>query len=172
MQCRGDERKGCHTCHGAQWAVVGVGALLKGTTAMPGMWTLSNCQSTLIYFISIFLVRVGLEAATFKSRPSSRSEEKVSPWSQLFRCAGFKGSSTDSELAETTWLSSFNRKMLFCHRLRSGDTHASVLSHLGCHGDFETLKVASCVRLSAEGIHRLYEPQRLMMLLNAAVQLQ
>ena len=21
MQCRGDERRGCHTCHGAQWAV-------------------------------------------------------------------------------------------------------------------------------------------------------
>ena len=39
MQCRGDERRGSHTCHGAQRAVLGVGALLKGTSAMPRMWT-------------------------------------------------------------------------------------------------------------------------------------
>ena len=68
---------------------------------------------------------------------TQRIREKVSPWSQLFRCAGFKGSSTISELVKTTWLSSFNRKKTFCHRLRSGDNHTRVLLHLGCHGNFD-----------------------------------
>ena len=39
MQSRGDERRGSHTCYGTQWAVLGVSALLKGTSAMPRMWT-------------------------------------------------------------------------------------------------------------------------------------
>ena len=39
MQCRGDEQKGCHTCHGAQRAELGVGALLRDTPAMPGILT-------------------------------------------------------------------------------------------------------------------------------------
>ena len=61
MQCRGDERRGSHTCHSAQWAVLGVSALLKGTSAMPSRWT-STLQ--LPVHIILFLVRVRLEPAT------------------------------------------------------------------------------------------------------------
>ena len=39
MQCRGDVWRGCQTCYGAQRAVLGAGALLKDTLAMPRMWT-------------------------------------------------------------------------------------------------------------------------------------
>ena len=38
MQCRGDKWRG-HTCYHVQWAVLGVGALLKGTLVKPRMWT-------------------------------------------------------------------------------------------------------------------------------------
>ena len=57
----------------------------------------------------------------------------VSPWSQLFRCAAFKVGNTAMELVGTIWLSFFKRKKQFCHGLRSGDIHASVLSYPGCH---------------------------------------
>ena len=42
---------------------------------------------------------------------------KVSPWSQLFRCAAFKVSSTAPELVGTTWLSFFNRKKAVLPRI-------------------------------------------------------
>ena len=74
----------------------------------------------------------------------------MSPWSQFFRCAGFEGSSTASELVKTTLLSSLYRKKPFCHGSRSGDIQASVLSHLGCHGDWW---MAACLTCAAcEGL--------------------
>ena len=49
---------------------------------------------------------------------------KVNPWSQFFRCAAFKGSSTAS-----------TEKKQFCSRSKCDNIHASVLWHSGCHGD-------------------------------------
>ena len=46
-------------------------------------------------------------ANSWSVRLTADQWRKVSPWSQFFRCAGFKGSSTASELVKTAWLSFF-----------------------------------------------------------------
>ena len=73
-QWRGDERRGCHTCHGARRAVWGVGALLKGTSAMPRMW-----NSILQLLAHIVLFFFGLNRRPLSPKAKSLRTELLPP---------------------------------------------------------------------------------------------
>ena len=79
--------------------------------------------------LKVSIARLTADRRGYQLIVEANQRRKVSPWSQLFRCAAFNISSTAPEHVGTTWLAFSNRKKQFCCGLRSGDIHASVLSH-------------------------------------------